>query len=359
MSGMRIAEKDLKKGYVKLIPETTDDLWIIYNIVSEGDIVVARTSREVKFEKSRSSRRISMTLAIRVTHLEFQPFTNRLRIRGIVVEGPEKFGVKGHYHTLNIDTGTALTIYKDKWPRYVLKKIEETCRARARIVLVALDYDDVAIAIMTHQGLNIVYEGSSRLPGKDSGSFDTELNKYLKEIVDHIVGLISRENIGAIVIGSPGYIKYRLGELLRKVLPEEVRIYYDNVSMGGWSGVHELSRRDIIKDILRDLEVVKAQNIVEEFMRLLSTNDSYVAYGIDEVEEAARNNAVAKLVVAETLMRQYDNRKRLEKILDEASIRKAEIVIAPHNSQIERQVMGLGGIIAILRFPLDYLRRKN
>jgi len=356
---MRIIEKDLKKGYVKIVPETTDDLWLLYNIISEGDIVIAKTSREIKFDKGGGSRRIPMTLAIRVTHLEFQPFTNRLRIRGIVVEGPEKFGVKGHYHTLNIDTGTLITIYKDEWPSYVLKKIEEAGKSRAKILLIALDYDDVAIAIMSHQGINIVYEGSSRLPRKDSESFDTELSHYLKNIVDYVTNLVSREKIQAIVIGSPGYIKHRLGEILKETIPSEIQIYYDNVSMGGWPGVQELSKRDIIRDILRDLEVVKAQNIIEEFMKLLSTNDSYVAYGINEVEEAVKNNAVSKLVIAESMFRQYEDRKRLEKILDEAARKKAEIIIAPYDSQVEKQVIGLGGIIAILRFPLEYLRNKN
>ena len=356
---MRIVEKDLKKGYVKIVPETTDDLWLLYNIISEGDMVIAKTSREVKFDKGGGSRRIPMTLAIRVTHLEFQPFTNRLRIRGIVVEGPEKFGVKGHYHTLNIDTGTLVTIYKDKWPSYMLKKIEEASKSRAKILLIALDYDDVAIAIMSHQGLNVVYEESSRLPGKDSESFDTELSNYLKSIVDYVTNVVSREKVEAIVIGSSGYIKHRLGELLKEAIPSEIRIYYDNISMGGWPGVQELSKRDIIRDILRDLEVVKAQNIIEEFMRLLSTNDSYIAYGINEVEEAVKNNAVSKLVIAESMFRQYEDRERLERILDEAARRRAEIIIAPYDSQVEKQVIGLGGVIAILRFPLEYLRNRN
>lgn len=355
---MHLIEKDLKKGYIKIIPETTDDLWILYNVVSIGDIVIAKTTREVKFDKGGRSRRVPMVLAVKVTHLEFQHFTNRLRIRGIVVEGPEKFGVKGHYHTLNIDVGVLITIYKDKWPSYMIKKIEEASKTRARILLIALDYDDIAIAIIFHQGLNIIYERSSNLPGKDSQYFETELDSYLKDIVGYVRNIVSREKVEAIVIGSPGYIKYRLGELLNKALHNRIRIYYDSVSMGGWPGVQELSKRDVIRNVLRDLEVIKAQNIVDEFMKLLSTNDSYVAYGINEVEEAVNNNAVSKLVIAESMLRLYERREKIEKILDEAYRRKAEVVIAPYNSQVEKQVIGLGGIIAILRFPLEHLRNR-
>ena len=139
---VKIIEANLKKGFLKLIPETTDDLWILYNVIEEGDIVVAKTTREVKGDEGSSGRRIPMTLAIKVRHVEFQQFTERLRVRGIVVEGPERYGVKGHYHTLNIDTGTLLTIFKEEWPSYLVKKIRDACRKRSGVLLVALDYDE-------------------------------------------------------------------------------------------------------------------------------------------------------------------------------------------------------------------------
>ena len=45
---MKILEMNLKKGFVKVVPETLDDLWHLYNIVYRGDEVYARTTREIK-----------------------------------------------------------------------------------------------------------------------------------------------------------------------------------------------------------------------------------------------------------------------------------------------------------------------
>lgn len=347
---MRIIEARFRKGIVKLMPETTDDLWVLYNIIKPGDLVTAKTTRDVKGEGG--SRRLPMVLTIKVIGLEFQPFTSRLRIRGIVVEGPEKFGVKGKHHTLNVDVGTVLTITKDTWPDYIIKKLESVTRARESILLIALDYDDAAIGILGHQGLRILCEIASRLPGKDSDQFQRVLVNYLKKVSDEALKYVNRYGVKAIIIASPGYLKNEVKNLILEKI-HNVNVYLDTVSTGGLSGLYELSRRDIIKRVLSDLEVVKAISLIDEFMKLLVTNDSLIAYGLEEVELAVISNAVKKLLIAESMLRTNDPsyRERVDKLLNEADKRGAEIIIAPQDSEAEKRVIGLGGIIAILRYP--------
>jgi Predicted RNA-binding proteins len=43
---------NLKKGFVKVVPESLDDLWHLYNIIYKGDEVYAYTTREIKQMKS-------------------------------------------------------------------------------------------------------------------------------------------------------------------------------------------------------------------------------------------------------------------------------------------------------------------
>ncbi len=352
---MKIVYKDLKKGIVKVVPETSDDIWLLYNIVSEGDIVVAKTSREIKSEQG-GGRRIPMTLAIKVKKLEFQQFTERLRVRGIVIEGPEKFGVKGHYHTINIDTGMTVTIIKEYWPKYMIDKLEKSTHLRRKVLIIALDYDEASIAVLTGQGIQVIAEIYSRISGKDSQSFEKEVENYVNKLVDTVLEIMKRYSIDAIIIASPSHLKYEVGKKLREI--KDIRIYYDNVSVGGRNGLYELSKRDSIRNVVRELEIGKAVELVEEFMKLLTTQEQRVAYGVDEVEEALKYNAVEKLLVSEEYIKHSNEelRKRIENILIEADKKKVEIYIAPYNTYVCDQVNGLGGIIAILRYPLEYLK---
>ncbi len=351
---MKILEKDLRKGIVKLIPEDQDDIWLLYNIITPGDHVTAQTTRVVKVEGG-NSRRIPMTLTIRVKALEFQPFTDRLRIRGIVVEGPERFGVKGHYHTINVEPGKPIVIYKERWPAHILKRLEKALERRPRILLVAIDYDDVAIALMSEQGIKTLYEEALRLPGKNEPvDFDKILDRFLDRIGKIIAEYVSRYGARSVIIGSPSMLRQRLSSIIKEKIGNTI-VISDNVSMGGMPGIKELMHRDSVKKALKEASLMRAQEALAEFRKLLMTNDKMIAYGIDDVERAVMLNAVDKIVVSEELLRTYDEheRRRIDKVLEEAYRRRAEIIVVPRESPIYYELEGLGGIIAILRFPIS------
>nr|MCG2909865.1 mRNA surveillance protein Pelota [Stygiolobus sp.] len=119
---MKILEFDEKKGLMRLHVEDEDDLWVIHLILEKGDRVIAKTTRDVSLGKE--SRRIPMTVELQVDHTEFQEYTTRLRIHGIILDAPEKFGIKGAHHTINLDVGDDIIIIKDKWTEFALNKIK-------------------------------------------------------------------------------------------------------------------------------------------------------------------------------------------------------------------------------------------
>src|SRR6266571_2615038 len=99
---MRVFHRDPKTGEIKMLVENADDLWHLHNLVREGDLVRASTYRreDVKADKVRPERgeKVRVTLTIRVEGVEFQAFSDRLRITGVIVEGPQDLG---RHHTLN------------------------------------------------------------------------------------------------------------------------------------------------------------------------------------------------------------------------------------------------------------------
>lgn len=349
---MKITYKNLRTGEVRVVPETEDDLWLLHMIIAPGDIVVARTTRDVSFGDGRSSR-IPMILAIQVKNIEFEPFTTRLRIHGIIVEGPEKFGVKGSHHTLHIDLGNELTIIKKEWSRPLLNRIEKAINRGLKAIVVALDYDEYGIAIVQEQGLKIVDEGSLGIPGKDDPNRDNILRAKIENIAKVVVEVAKRYNINIVVIASPGFIKDLLVDRIRG-LDTKIHVYKDSVSIGGRSGIYEVLRRDIVRDILRDVSSIEAEKILEEFMFLLVKNPDRVAYGLDEVFEMARRGAVDRLLVLDELVRSYniDERKLVEEILKIVDKYRGDIKIVSSKSPVGDRLRGLNGIIAILRYSV-------
>jgi len=349
---LKILEEDLRSGVVKVVIEDQDDLWILFMVLRKGDIVYARTTREVKPGEGGSSRRIPMTLGLRVEAVEFQEFTEKLRIRGVVVEGPEEFGIKGHYHTFTVGVGDQLTIIRDSWSKHSLDLLRKGVKRR-RVLLVTVDYDEACIAVLTEQGVRYVGEIQSNLPGK---MYRVEHDRVIQEYIDNIAStmrsIVGREDLDAVVVAGPGDFKNRVAEIARDATGKPV--YTDSTSTGGCSGVSELLRRDTVRRVTGDLSIVRAREVLEEFKRLLVKDPSMVAYGLDDVYEAVSYGAVATLVVVHDMLHEADDEKRgrVYEALEKAYEAGGEVVIVPGRSDVGVEIQGLGGVIAILRYRL-------
>ena len=74
------------------------------------------------FPEGTKGDRKPMWLKLKVKSVSFHEFSNRLRIKGTILEGPEDFVSFGSYHTFNIETGQQVTIQKSEWLKNELKR---------------------------------------------------------------------------------------------------------------------------------------------------------------------------------------------------------------------------------------------
>lgn len=86
---MKLVSRDVSgkdgEGTVVLRPEEPEDMWAIYNLISEGDLVRTTTFRKVVKESatgSTTSSKIRLNLTIQVERVQFDPDTCVLRLSG-------------------------------------------------------------------------------------------------------------------------------------------------------------------------------------------------------------------------------------------------------------------------------------
>lgn len=350
---MRILEEDLRSGVIRVLVEDQDDLWALFMLLKQGDIVYAKTTREVKAGEGGSSRRIPMTLGLQVEAVEFQEFTDRLRIRGIVVDGPEEYGVKGHYHTINVHPGDQVVLVREAWDEQSLSFLKDSVKKR-RVLLVTVDYDEACVAVLTEQGVKYYDELRSNIPGKSYRvEYDELIKNYIESLESIVAGVLERENINAVIVAGPGDFKNRVAEAV-KASRAGIPVYVDSTSTGGCHGVSELLRRDVARRIMGELSIVKARGILEEFKRLLISSPELVAYGLDDVYEAALYGAVSKAALTHELLREEneEKRERVYEALERIRKSRGEVVVVSSRSDVGAEIEGFGGIIALLRYRL-------
>ncbi|MEM0016166.1 MAG: mRNA surveillance protein pelota [Saccharolobus sp.] len=341
---MRILEFDEKRQLMRIHVETEDDLWVLHLILEKGDTVIAKSTRDVGLGKE--SRRISMIITLKIDHTEFQEFTNRLRIHGIIEDAPERYGIKGAHHTINLDSGDEIVIIKQHWSKYAIDRLYKQANRRGNILLALVDFDEYLIAIPYQQGIKILSEKSLRSITEDEGIIEQNAEEVAKEIDTYA----QQYSPYAILIAGPGFFK----EIVSKKISTKIRVYIDSVSSASRSGLNEILRRDIIDKIISDYEISKGVRYMERAMELLAKQHNLVTYGVEQVKIASQLGSVETVLVAEDLLiGNEEERLKIEQILEEIENKKGEVIIVPKESPIYYQLKSLTGILAILRFAIN------
>ncbi|MEM0340832.1 MAG: pelota-like protein [Acidilobaceae archaeon] len=355
---MKVLEADAKRRVLKLRVEYEEDLWTLKFTLRPKDLVSCWTTRDVAIGQSKE--RKPMIVKLKIEKMEFQPFTGALRISGVIVEGPEDYGVIGKHHTVSIKPGDTIVVEREEgWSERELKRFVES-GYKGSVIIMSADYDEYAIALLTGLGLRVLEEGYSKLPGKGDEKREEAVERYVNELVVKISETVSKHKALVVVIGGPGPLKETIAEKLRKIAPDK-RVYIDETASGGISGVNEILRRASTLEALKEFAVIEAEEVLEEIMSLVARDPERVAYGVPDVLTCAKAGAVEKIVIVDSLLSSLNESEReaAQKIMDEVEKRKAKVVIVPRDSPPGEKVFLLGGVVAKLRFGLPLDVRKE
>lgn len=358
---MRILRKDVKHGTVTVLPEVLDDFWVLYNVIKKGDKVYARTTRGVKFgdryDRPEKGRRISVFLGILVENVMWDRYLNRLRIHGIICEAPEDVG-PGSHHTLNVTFNKPLTIVKNRWMKYELDQLRKaTKRGIPPITVLAIDDEGFCVAVLRGFGLDIKAEENISLPGKLNTDERTKtLQKMFKSAAKTLEDVKAELKTPIVMIGL-GFIKNQFLRYLEEKKPEIKKAIIDvkSVNSTGKAGIYEALRSGILTKALKHMRVAEESQVVEEILKRLGKERKDVTYGLAEVAEANALGAIEKLVLTDVQLREAPDEERqvLEKLMREVENKRGRVIIISTEHEAGVKLNSLGGIAALLRFPIS------
>ncbi len=350
---MKVEVLSKRADRLKVKPESEEDLWTLKRVLRPGDYVRAKTVRDVAVKGASRKEKRPIVVKVRVKDVSFQSFTGRLRIFGVIVEGPERYGVKGKHQAITVQPGMEIEIEREGgWSPRDIERLKSS-GPKGRAVIAAVDYDEYAIAVLSHYGYKLVDEGSLHLPGKDDPNRDQILQRHIAEIARRIVDAAKQYNADLVVIAGPGPLKLDVSEKVKN-LSMHLRVLTDNVSMGGRSGIEELVRRPTMESILKDFTVVQAEQVLNEIMVTAARSPELVVFGLREVRRAAELGAIEKLLILDSLIYSFEEEESAaaEEAIELAEQYRGEVYIVPEDSPVGEKLLPLGGAVAKLRYPV-------
>jgi len=356
---LKILEKNLKKGFVKVVPQSLDDLWHLYNIIYKNDEVYTYTSRQIKpeaeYSRPKSGERVSAFLGVKVENVAWDKFLGKLRVHGVICEAPEIIPTGAH-HTLNIFLNKPLTIVKKEWTKHSLERLKKARKSEKPITILAIDDEGYAIAETAQYGVDIKVEERTKLPGKlEAEKRNLAMREYFRKALASLRQYWTTTHNAIVVIGV-GFVKNDFAKFLKDEAGDISKSVADvkSVNNGGVGGIYEALRSGVLLKTAKRLQVVEETEIMEEVMKRLGKGEMTVNYGFTEVEKAAEMGAVEKLVLADKMLRESSDEERLmiERVMSEVEQRGGEVNVISTEHEAGAKLLALSGIVAVLRFPI-------
>lgn len=361
MHGLKILDKHLKKGFVKVVPESLDDLWHLYNLIYPEDEVYARTTREVKMQEDyarpKEGKRVSVFLGVRVEKVFWDKNLNRLRVHGVICEIPEDIGGRGTHHTLNVVVDKPLTIVKARWLKHQVDRLDRASHVEAPLVtVISIDDEEYCVAILRQYGVEVKTEKSTRLPGKlEAEKRDEAIKGYFKSALQALQETWTKVRSPVVILG-PGFVKNDFAKYIREKAPDIANAIVDvkGVNSAGVAGIQEALRSGVLAKTLKNIRIADETRLVEEVLARLGRNTTDVTYGKNEVARAIEYGAVERLLVADTMLREASDQERttIESIMRNVETKSGQVTVISTEHEAGAKLQSLGGIAALLRFPI-------
>ena len=355
---MRIADREEGEGRrerISVVPESLDDLWHLTYILEPGDSVSGDTTRRIQRDDDKmrdtGGQREPMWIEIEVADVEFAKFSNRLRVGGEIVDCSREDQL-GFHHTFNIEEHDEVTIEK-VWQIDQLERLEEAVEAA--------EQPDVAIVTVEEGQAHVHTVAQYGVEERATITGTTGKGEYARgrdELFAEITAVVKRLDVEAIILAGPGFTKQdALDYIEDNAAADAEKIQVVDTASVGDRGVHEVLKRGAVDRIQTETRISNEAELIDELMERIAEG-AEVAYGIEEVAEAAEYGAVDRLLI-------LDERLRAERageggwdldindVVEDVERQGGEVTVFSHEFDPGQQLSNLGGIAALLRYRLN------
>ena len=358
---MEIIDYDEKRNKLKLKITSLDDFYFLYNFIRKGDLVKAKTTRKVQVGgESGDQVRIPMNLTIDVDQVGFQEFAKRIRVKGRIVEGPEKYVSIGSHHTINLEINDVFELIREdgftEEDLDLLRETQEKFQGKP-VILTAISDDEATVGVLTPTGLKIVktiYHSSPQKGFVSSKGDKEHINAFFAKVYGIIKELLDQYDTNIVIVAGPGFTKEHFSKFLKET-NKHIVVYTDTVSNATENGLYEIIRRGIPDKIVQQHKIVEEARAIEELLMHLGKNDGLVVLGLDRVYNAVTYGVAEKILVSFSKINSLigEEREKLMGILKQAKIYKVKVVFISNLHPLGEQFERMGGIAAILRYKTE------
>jgi len=339
--------------------ETDDDLWTLARIARKGMHIAMlgerrdQTTGGEEGGRAKSAERKKMWIRLRIESTEYQTFSENLRVHGMIEEAHFDIGLH-HTHIVEIRDDVELTSARffSTSDRDLLKQAEQAS-GQTHVVLAVVETDEVVLFHVTARGLREGATWTMRGGGKRGEIRHSEgiAATFRSKVIGALIDTLGEDT--PLVVCGPGHARDALLNDLKSA--GETRMMKSiATSMAGRAGANEILREGLAGDLLSEHAITREITLIENAWERLATNGA-VAYGTESLMKAMNEGAIETLLISAELLReenQFIGKKTWMEWVNGLSDIGAELVQCSTDHDAGQQLLGLGGVVALLRYTM-------
>lgn len=201
------------------------------------------------------------------------------------------------------------------------------------------------------------------------------LEKFFQTTLDTLLRQIDLNESKPILLASPGFTASSFQKFIidtatrtgnKALMAQKANLVVVHSSSGHLHSLNEILQTPEVTARLQNTQYTREGKLMDEFMTLLRKDDGRAWYGPNEVEKAVEKGAVGRgggvLLISNALFRAQDVaiRRRWVRLVDQVrDVEGGEVRTLSSEHESGKRLEGLGGIAAILTFPLDDLDEED
>jgi protein pelota len=397
---MKILDESFSKGgsgHVRVVPDTSEDMWQLFNLLRAEDHVEAVTFRKVSRSAGADgvgpgeSERIRVKLRVSVESVDYDGEGEAVRVKGRNTTETEHVKL-GAYHTLDLDVGRAVKIEKHEWDAVDVRRLREAADPAADADLAVMTIDEglanlflVGASVTSHRAK--VEKSMPRKTGAAALGYDKALKTFHKNTLDAVLRHVDLEKVKCFVVAGPGFAKdaflryadlecarltssddtpsdkkssngeRKIDQTLHAFRVHRKKIIETHASTAYRGALREVLESPSVARLIKDTKASLEIAALDEFFQTLANKPERALYGPAHVFAAHELGAIDTLLIADGLFRCADAnaRRRWVALVEEveAGGGVARVFSSAHESG--KQLGELTGVAATLRFPLPDL----
>lgn len=373
MTDARAFRRSVRRAQV--VPESADDVWHVYNLISVDDEVECTTTRKIKGQEQEGARDASaktrrLTLRVRCEDVEYDAEGSTIRVKGQNKTECEEVKLNA-YHTLEIGIGRGVKIEKLEWDAVDVRRLEEAADPSVSA--------DLAAVLIVEGTANVVLVGANRtiVKGRIEASmprkrgmalmgYEKAESKFFNNVAAVVERHVDFDKVKCLVIAGPGFTKDAFYDFLKleamrqnwKTLQTNFKsIIKAHASSAYVHSLSEVLENPTVRTLIANTKAASEVKALDDFFEMLANDPARAFYGPAHVMAAHDLQAIDKLLITDSVFRTKNTaqRKMWVRVTEELakSGGAAHIFSSAHASG--EQLEQITGVAAILKFPLPDL----